>query len=76
MRVLKDAPVARTYETMIVGRHVLGRTWIEDGALCTVTKAKPATVTEDDPSCFGSHLLGCEGMAASRVTVEVRVETP
>lgn len=67
--VLRSRPVARV-ETKLVwyfpDEHLQG------GALYTVIQREPHTITGDDPSIYGSYLLGHEGERGEIVTVEVR----
>jgi hypothetical protein len=67
---LRSCPVARTETKFLPGRVPVE--WLQRGALYTVVKRAPRRISEDDPSIYGSHLLGHEGETGSLVTVEIR----
>ncbi len=71
VETLKSMPVIATASRLVV----LGsaRSFTEDGLLYTVVARQyTKQINEDDPSLYGSHLLGHEGEMAEMVTLEVR----
>jgi hypothetical protein len=69
---LKDAPVSRTYKTLVAGIAPMS---LHDDGLHVVISRRDRMITEDSPSLFGSHLLGHEGELGYLVEVEVRGTT-
>ncbi|MEW5423972.1 hypothetical protein [Amorphus sp. 3PC139-8] len=66
---LRKAPTSRTYNTIIPSSY--SPEWLRGDALHVVVERKDCIISDDDPSVYGSHLLGHEGSAGWRVKVEV-----